>query len=402
MTPAELETFEAGLDRIREAHPNWNISLEQTPQESVVERINTQIAGDQLPDVVQIQGLFAQPWIRQDVFLDITTRADVAGFDVDDFYAGARDQFEFNGQLYAIPNVVAPDVVYYNKAMFDAAGVPYPTDDWTFEDMREIAISLTLDSNGNTPIDPEFVPESIVQWGLNVVPNQLWGRHFYLPFGADPCLNDDCTEVSYTSPEMQEVMGWWASLASEDHAAPFDPYSGNQTGVPGDPFAAGLAAMGYNGFFLVGQLAATGGMDYDIVQPPVGPAGTRATSLSTHGWAIPTTTEHPDEAWELIRALTDPDFLAEFWAEPGHGVPARQSAAEAILNPEDPPANQQAIIASLDYAQVFVPNTASAFEAYGSTSDLFIELMRGDVTLDEGLARIEEALNEVLAKDRVE
>ena len=52
MTPPELESFEAGLDHIREEHLNWDIQLEQTPQESVVEKINTQIAGHQLPAVV--------------------------------------------------------------------------------------------------------------------------------------------------------------------------------------------------------------------------------------------------------------------------------------------------------------------------------------------------------------
>lgn len=402
MTPPELESFEAGLDRIREEHPNWDIQLEQTPQESVVEKINTQIAGDQLPDVVQIQGLFAQPWIRQGVFEDLTERAGEAGFDVDDFWPEAREQFRFEEKLYGIPNIVAPDIVYINKVLFDEAGLAYPTDDWTFEDMRTLALALTKDSAGNSPGDPGFDPANVVQWGLNVTPNNVWTRHFFLPLGADPCLNADCTEVSYTSAEMRSAMEWWATLASQDYAAPYDPYSGNQTGVPGDPFAAGLAAMGYNGYFLVGQMAATDEFEYDIVQPPVGPSGVRSTSLSTNGWAIPTTSEHKDAAWELLQELADPEFLAQIWAEPGHGVPARRSASDAILDPEEQPANQQAIIASLEYAEVFIPSTASAFEAYGRTADLFVEVMKGDVPLDEGLVQIETALNEVLAKDRVQ
>jgi len=400
MTPAELESFEAGLDAIREEHPNWTIELEQTPQEGIIERMNTQIAGEDLPDVVMVQGLMAQQWIRQDVFIDLTTLAGGDEFNVADFWTGAVDQFRWNEGLYGIPNTVAPDVIYYNTAMFDAAGLDYPTDDWTFEDMREMAIQLTLDSDGRNPADPDFDPDSITQWGFNVTPNSIWSRHYTLPFGADPCVNEDCTEVSFASAEVIEAMEWWASLSRDDYAAPYDPYSGNQTGVPGDPFTAGLSAMGYNGFFLVGQLNATDAFDYDIVQPPVGPDGTRATTLSTNGWTIPTTTENLEAAWALINELVAPDFLEEYWAKPGHAVPARQSAADAILNPDAAPENQQVILDALDYAQVFRPFTASAFEAYGATTELFVATMKGDLTVEEGMTQIDEAANTILTKDR--
>ncbi|MGH9172953.1 MAG: extracellular solute-binding protein [Vicinamibacterales bacterium] len=400
MTPAELETFEAGIDAISAAHPNWTIELEQTPQEGIIERMNTQIAGDDLPDVVMVQGLMAQQWIRQDVFLDLSTFAGEEAFAVDDFWSGAVDQFRWNDGLYGIPNTVAPDVVYYNKAMFDAAGLDYPTDDWTFDDLREMAIALTLDGNGNNPTDADFDPDNVVQWGFNLTPNNIWSRHLLLPFGADPCVNEDCTEVNFASPEVVGALEWWAGLSRDDYAAPYDPYSGNQTGVPGDPFSAGLAAMGYNGFFLVGQLNATGTMEYDIVQPPTGPDGSRHTTLSTNGWAIPATSEHQDAAWALITELTAPEFLETYWAQPGHAVPARTSASQAILNPSAAPENQEAILAALEYAQVFRPFTASAFEVYAATTETFVAIMKGDLTAEEGAEQIDTTANEVLAKDR--
>jgi multiple sugar transport system substrate-binding protein len=400
MTPAELESFEDGLDAIRAKHPNWTIELEQTPQEGIIERMNTQIAGDDLPDVVMVQGLMAQQWIRQDVFIDLADLAGGAEFNVDDFWAGAVDQFRWNDGLYGIPNTVAPDVVYLNKAMFEAAGLDLPTDDWTFEEMRDLAVHLTLDSEGRDASDRDFDPESITQWGLNVTPNNIWSRHYLLPFGADPCVNEDCTEVNFADPDVVEAMEWWASLSRDDHAAPYDPYSGNQTGVPGDPFSAGLAAMGYNGFFVVGQLNATNAFEYDIVQPPMGPDGTRATTLSTNGWAIPATTENQEAAWALITELTSPEFLEAYWAKPGHAVPARQSAADAILNPDAAPANQQAILDALEYAQVFRPFTASAFEAYGATTEIFVETMKGDISVEEGMTEIDETANAILEKDR--
>ncbi len=180
MTPAELDTFEAGLDTIRERHPNWDIQLEQTPQDGIVEKTNTQIASGDLPDVVQVQGLFAQPWINQGAFASLADYASNPEFNVDDFYAAALDQFTYDGALYGIPNIVAPDLVFLNLDMFEAAGVDLPTNDWTMDDLKALALELTLDGDGRNANDPDFDSSNVVQWGLSVTPNNIWTRHYLL------------------------------------------------------------------------------------------------------------------------------------------------------------------------------------------------------------------------------
>ncbi len=400
MTPNELEDFKGGLEMIEEAHPNWTIELEQTPQDGIVEKINTQIASDTLPDVQMVQGLFAQPWIRQEVFLDLTERSGSAEFAVDDFWGGALEQFQWNDSLYGIPNTASPDIVFYNKTMFDEAGVDYPTDDWTFDEMKELALQLTLDSDGNNATDPDFDKDNVVQWGFNITPNSIWTRHLLTPLGGDPCAVPDCTTLQFADPDVVEALEWWADLSVNYNAAPYDPYSGNQTGVPGDPFAAGLAAMGYNGYFLIGQLAGSDEIDYDIVQPPSGIDGLRATPLSTNGWAISASSEQQDAAWELIQELTSTEFLAQYWALPGHGVPARKSAASDIINPDNPPENQQAVLEALEYGRVFVPSTSTAFEVYGKTSEYFMAMMSGETPVEEAATEVDTVGNEILAADR--
>jgi hypothetical protein len=54
----------------------------------------------------------------------------------------------------------------------------------------------------------------------------------------------------------------------------------------------------------------------------------------------------------------------------------------------------------MDYGEVYKPHTAGAFEAYGKTGDLFVQMMKGDLPVDEGLLQIETAANETLARDR--
>jgi multiple sugar transport system substrate-binding protein len=400
LTPQELATFQEAVEALDASHPEWTIILETTPQSGFVEKINTQLAGNSLPDVVRVQGLFAQQWIRQNAFLNLTERIEGSELDLADFFAGPLDQFRWQGSLWGLPDTAAPDVVFFNKKMFDTAGVPYPTDDWTYDDMRRAAIQLTRDAKGLDPTDPRFDPEAIVQWGWNGGFTFFWQRHLIRALGGELCANDDCTLMTFTTPETLAAAEWWASLVSKDHAALYDPYGGSQTGVPGDPFIAGKAAMGYNGFFAVGQLNEAGSIDYGIVQPLVGIDGQRYTPLSTNGYVISAESKHPDEAWALVQALLEPTFLAETWGAPGHSIPARRSAADSSINPGRPPANQEAIVSAMEYGQVFKPFTASAFEVYGKTTDLFLQAMKGEIPVNEAMLRIESTANQILDRDR--
>ncbi|HEX7041360.1 MAG TPA: extracellular solute-binding protein [Trueperaceae bacterium] len=400
MTPQELDSFRPALAAVDEAHPEFVVELEPVPQGAFAERVNARLAAGTLPDLVRIEGLSAQRWIRRDAFLALDS---LPGFDaavLDDYFPGVLEPFRWQGALWALPDTASPDVLFYDKAAFDEAGLAYPTDDWTFEDMREAAIALTRDAEGRSPRDPAFDPDRIVRWGWNGSLTHMWQRHLVQAFGADWCADELCTTFDATDPDVVAAARWWADLVQVDHAGLYDPYSGGQTGVPGDPFLSGAAAMGYNGFFAVGQLNDVGGIDYDVAQPLLGVDGQRHTPLSTNGYAIAATSPHPTEALALLSELTATGFLAETWGRPGHAVPARRSAAGSIVDPSRAPANQEAILAAMEYATVFRPFTPSAFEAYGLTADLFARTMRGEVPVEEGLAEIERVLNDALAADR--
>ena len=400
LTPQELASFQSALQALDQAHPEWELSLEAVPQSGFVEKINMQLASGELPDVIRIPGLNAQGWIRRDSFIPLDAYIKANQLDLTDFFPGPLEQFRWQDQLWGLPDTAAPDVVFFNKEMFDAAGLPYPNDDWTYEDMRRAAIALTRDAQGRSPSDPGFDPQNIVQWGWNGGLTYFWQRHRVRPFGGEFCANPDCTLMNFTAPQTVAAAQWWADLTSREYATLFDPYGGSQTGVPGDPFISGDAAMGFNGFFAVGQLNEAGVIQYDIVQPFQAPDGRRYTPLSTNGYLISATSPHPQEAWELVLALLQPKFLQETWGAPGHSVPARRSAAAAVINLDHPPANQQAILAAMEYGEVFKPYTASAFQAYAQTADLFQKMMKGEIPVAEAMAEIETQANTALAADR--
>jgi multiple sugar transport system substrate-binding protein len=400
LTAEELADFRPALERVDQAHPEFTVAIEEVPQGSEVEKVTTQLAADDLPDLLRVQGLTAQQWIRRGAFLELSGRAQSAGIDVADFYSGPLDQFRFDDKLWGIPDTASPEVVFFNRAMFEAAGIDEPTDDWSYDDMRAAAITLTLDDEGRHAGEPGFDAGSIVQWGWNGGITYFWQNAYVKGRGGDLCANDDCTLMNFTSAANQAALGWWASLVRDDHAALYDPYGGSQTGVEGDPFLSGKAAMGSNGAFAIGQLNAADSIDYDIIPPLVGVDGKRYTPLSTNGYVISAHSEHPDEAMALLNALIAEDFLETTWAAPGHAVPARRSAARAVIDAERAPANQDAILTAMESGEVFRPNTAHAFDAYGATADLFTKMNTGELAVDAALTQIEAAANKALEPDR--
>lgn len=402
MTPQELQTFLPLLDAIDQAHPEWILVLEQTPQSSQVEKLNANAAAGTLPDIQELVG--ASDLIIRDVFVPMEEYIEEVGLDLDDFYQGALDSYTWDEQLMALPFVSAPDLLFYNIDMFDAAGLEYPTNDWTHEDLKEAALKLTLDSNGNNAESSDFNPDDIVQWGFNSHPGALGslGGNYVRPWGDDFCANENCTEMNMTSDENIAGLAWWYDFVVNNHGALSDVYGGSQTGVPGDPFVNGFTAMGFNGFFAIGQIQTTGSFEFGVVQRPVGPEGP-STNTSPRGYAIAANSDYPDQAWLLIQELTSDEFLAEMWAKSGHSVPARRSAAQSVKEmPNLSAGAAEAILAAAEYAQAFPLTAPGSFEAYLKTVGMGVEVFSTPGLTEDDIAakyaEMEAAANTALAE----
>jgi multiple sugar transport system substrate-binding protein len=400
LTPQELATFKPAVETLDAAHPEWVITLETVPQESESEKVTSELAAGDLPDVLRVQGSNVQQWIRRDAFLDLTARVDAAKLDLTDFYAGPLDQFRWKAGLWGLPDSASPEIVFYDKKAFADAGIALPDDTWTYEDMRTAALTLTVDGAGKHPGDAGFDPKTISRWGWNGGVTYYWQDAAIQGLGGELCPTADCTTMDFTSPANQKAFEWWVRLVLDDHAGLSDPYGGSQTGVPGDPFISGKAAMGSNGTFAIGQLNAAGTIDYDVVPPLLGTDGKRHTPLSTNGYVLSAAGKHPDEAWALVQALTAPAFLESTWGKPGHAVPARRSVASSVIDTSHAPANQKAILEAMEVGAVFRPYTSGAREAYDRTIGLFTKMNTGVLPIPDALSQIETAANEALAPDR--
>ncbi|GAB4436791.1 MAG: hypothetical protein Kow00120_03940 [Anaerolineae bacterium] len=225
-----------------------------------------------------------------------------------EFYPGIYDQGFYDGKLVGLTKDYSTMAFYINTALFDAAGIAYPEEGWTWDDALDIALELTLDANGNNASSPDFDPDNIVQWGMDIV-NDPWWRGFlgYLKgWGVTTISDDGTTTQGYINSDAAvEALEFYRSLIFEHHVAPSATTIGATEGGRLQMFQDGLTAMGmtYHGPWWQDVFNETPGLAWGVVPVPAGPAG-HASVVMLQGWGITAQSQHPAEAWEVLKWLT--------------------------------------------------------------------------------------------------
>jgi multiple sugar transport system substrate-binding protein len=196
-----------------------------------------------------------------------------------------------------------------NTALFDAAGIPLPEEGWTWDDALDIALELTVDANGNNANSPDFDPESIVQYGIDIIPDGWWRgfQSFLYSWDAHTISDDGTTTEGYLNSE-NAVTAWefYRDLVHEYHVAPSATTIGSIEGGRVQMFQDGQIALGvtFHGPWWQDVFNETPNLEWAVVPLPAGPNGTHESAVMWMGWGINAATEHPDEAWMLLRYLT--------------------------------------------------------------------------------------------------
>ena len=151
-SPDEIDIITHSIKDWQEAHPEIKIIFEHTPYTGYDSKILTRVAGGAAPDIIATEVDYFVTFASKNVLADLNPyiAAESTGFSKADFFPSILNRFTVDGRVYAIPRDVAPYAcVFYNKDLFDRDGVPYPIDDWTWDDLLQKASALTKrDENG--------------------------------------------------------------------------------------------------------------------------------------------------------------------------------------------------------------------------------------------------------------
>ena len=135
---SEVDILNPLLKDFENQNPDLKIEFMHIPQ-NYFQKIHLLFASNTAPDVIFINNLYLPVYANAGVLEDLSGY----GFERGNFYEKSLEALSWDGKLYAIPRDVSNLVIYYNKALFDRAGVSYPKKDWTFEEFLNVATKLT-------------------------------------------------------------------------------------------------------------------------------------------------------------------------------------------------------------------------------------------------------------------
>jgi multiple sugar transport system substrate-binding protein len=310
-SPSEVETFETAIGRFEERFPYVTVKLENIPADYDT-KMTTMIAGGEEPDVAMLESAtLAFPLAEQGKLINLEEYlATDPGFPADGLVPNISYYAE-PGNLIGLGPGPEIFMLYYNVDMFKAAGVAPPSpkvdEAWTWDEFVEVAKKLTIDENGNDATSPNFDPEKIKQYGINGA-NGWWGAwsNFVYSNGGD-FLSEDGTKFALNEPAAAEALQRVADLINVHHVAPSPIAAKN---VPGTNVALQTkkVAMVIDGQWANSDLGSTD-VNYDVAPLPV--MGEPVTTVVAGMFSIFSSTEHPKEAWELVKALLDPEGSLE-------------------------------------------------------------------------------------------
>jgi multiple sugar transport system substrate-binding protein len=314
-SPEDIDIITECIKDWEVLNPTIKVRFEHTPYSSYVTRIMTSIAGNSAPDIICTEVNSFVDFQTNNVLHDLTPEiAADPTFNINDFFPEIIDRFSRGTSIYAIPRDIAPFAcVFYNKDIFDASGVPYPTDDWNWEDMLTKAQALTKkDASGR-----------VETWGFY---GWAWQNFIY---GNGANIVDDIknpTMCTLNDPLAIEGLQFYADLINKYKVMP-TPVALSNAGMGVDyMFASGRLAMFLSGIWETPSLR-NYDFNWDVVMFPKNQQGIRRFGTGGSGYAVLEKSKNKKEAWEVIKALTSVSAQIRL-AQTGLAQPSRRDIAE--------------------------------------------------------------------------
>lgn len=270
------------IDAFEEANPGIKVELVTTPDSDYSQKVNTSLIGGTAADVILAFEADIQRFAENGLVENLDDYvANTEAFKMEDFVPAVQELTEDMNGVYGLPWTLAFEIMYYNKDMFDAAGLDYPANDWTYEDFNEAAIALTIRDG-----------ETVSQWGADALTFRgLWWS-LIGAFGDDIYADGQIV----LGDGLAKAIEFQDKLTNIDKVSP-EPSSG---GEMADLFASGRVAMSRNGSWMIANYK-DNEFNWDIAPLPTGDRDYNA--LHTGFYTINSNSEHKEEAWKFIEFL---------------------------------------------------------------------------------------------------
>jgi multiple sugar transport system substrate-binding protein len=377
-----IKLLKENLAQFEKENPTIKVNLINSPEDAAsgFVKLKAMLLSGTSPDVVVLYDPLFHVFSTKDVFLDLNPYiAKDSTFNKDDYFPRAYQFCQYQGKQLAIPRGQNTYILYYNKDLFDKAGLKYPDDTWDWKVFLNACQKLTKDTNGDGRPD---------QYGFR--------------YGGDPSafiwqnggdyFNADKTQCTLDKPEVIEALQFITDLINKYKVAPQAAMMKDQDVF--QAFMSGKVAMTYGGRFYSRVFQDIKAFKWDVAPPPHGKI--RATQCDYTLFAIAKNSKHADAAWKLVSYLSGPEIQKRA-SKTLDDIPVLKSVAESpeFLDPSLPPANVKEFINAIDYSRCVSERGMDAEMLDKITSQLDMVNINAMTAKDAGKKMTEE-VNQIL------
>jgi sn-glycerol 3-phosphate transport system substrate-binding protein len=350
-------------------------------------KVQTLIQGGQKPDVSVLLSTDVYTLADQDAIipLDDIIKADPEGQKyLDDFYPAFMANSKIGKTLYGIPFQRSTIVMYWNKDLFKAAGLDRAPKSW--DEMVEYGKKLNKPADGiwalKIPSDgyPYWLTQALsIEAGKNI-------------------MNDEGSEVYFTSPENTKAIVFFRSLAFDHKIMPEGVTA--WASAPTD-FISGKVAMLYHTTGSLTNIAKNAKFNFGVAMLPAGPKGFGSPTGGGNFYIFKgIAKEKQDAAYKFVKFMTQPERLAQWSIDSGYVAP-RKSAYETTIMKDFTAKNPDYLTArdQLQYAQAEL-STHNNQQIYKIYSDRLQAIITGKQDVKGALEQAQKEADAVLAKFR--
>jgi len=365
---ADLDAMIAGFET---DNPDVKVEVETLPFDEYFSVLRTQIAGNDAPDAFEVNYENFVSFATAGTLADLSSHSsDIAG---SGYYQKAADAFALNGTPYALPESYSTVVLFYNKDLFDQAGIAYPTDNWKWAD--ESGAAATIAALGDTT------------WGF-FGGIQFW--EFYKTAAQNGCNFFTDGQVTIDQPQCVEALQFMLDYVNSGS----QPTNAEMSGVSdGDMFLNGELGMITTGIWMFDSFK-DASFPWDIVVEPGNTSG--GSHFFANGVAVSAASSKQDAAYRWLQYLTSSPAAAQIRVDAAWELPTLtdQSLYTSYLS-QEPPANREAVLASLDNV-VLPPVIVRQEEMQDAVNAAFEQAVAGELTAKEALDKAKAAIEPLL------
>ncbi len=378
LTPLEL------IDEFEKANPDIKITTDEAPWNDFRKKLDMQIGGNNAPDVFITDSGHATSIASKGVVMDLSEKIS-ENINAEEYISSLFALRDAEGKVWGVPHAINSTALYYNEELFDKAGLEYPNENWTWQDMLDAAEKLTTpkDSTGVSSVYGFAMPTSMTLGWYPVI----------LANGGTP-LNEDLTESNFLSDETKAGIKKFDEIAKSGVTPP-TAWVKIQGGIPA-AFYQGKIAMA----FLMSASAASivennPDLKFNVAPTPIGWDGERHTVYVPNVWVVNgrSSKEKQEAAWKWLRFYLSEETQLKLAEKRLGGYPVNKKALEYCDSVKIVPENAQVFYKTLDETGVTLSENATWSAWKSETDSVFNDLYNGMLSADEAAKKIHQKVS---------